>query len=352
MQVRKVETFTVKAPTRADLAGGTLDLWPIYCLLGNGKTVNVALDLFAKVHFEIQSSNTFKMTLATSDSTYSFSRPLSFDESKKLSPALQFPAAVVSQYVAQKESLPKKHIHIILETEAPAGSGLGGSSALCVALVRGLSKIFGDFVEEGWQWRLLEWVKDVEAGFLGLPTGTQDYLAALFGGANCFVSEIGGIRQMGYSKNVSNAISEHLLVLFSGEAHHSGLSNWELYKKVMAGDTEILRGFTTIKEIADALDKELRSATLNWHHIGDYLNEEWRVRKGIFQVHTKRLDDIVEFLLSQKVLGCKVCGAAQGGSLVALVDPAARTELTRLISRQGTSALPASVTASPVLSIG
>ena len=48
-----MESFKVSAPTRADLAGGTLDLWPLYCLFGEAKTINVALDLSAIANFEV-----------------------------------------------------------------------------------------------------------------------------------------------------------------------------------------------------------------------------------------------------------------------------------------------------------
>ncbi|MFN9067897.1 MAG: galactokinase, partial [Bdellovibrionales bacterium] len=41
--MKKIE---IKSPTRVDLAGGTLDLWPLYQFIGGAKTVNVAIDIY------------------------------------------------------------------------------------------------------------------------------------------------------------------------------------------------------------------------------------------------------------------------------------------------------------------
>lgn len=40
------------APTRIDLAGGTIDIWPLYLFHGGAETVNVAIDLYAKCRIE------------------------------------------------------------------------------------------------------------------------------------------------------------------------------------------------------------------------------------------------------------------------------------------------------------
>lgn len=345
-----MNSFRVVAPTRADLAGGTLDLWPIYCETRGGRTINIALDLYASATFEVMPAVTFKMSIESfGNAVAAFEEPLDEIQIKKLPAAVQFPAMVASEFLRQQPYLPEQFIRLKLEAEAPLRSGLGGSSTLCVAMVRGLAQIFNRFTDQGWQWEMLNWVKDAEAAYLRTPTGTQDYLAALFGGLKCYHFDLGKIEATSYPDTTLPAVDERMLVLFSGEMHSSGLSNWELYKGAMEGNQEVLRGFRAIRLVADNLHEELLKPRLDWKRIGECLNEEWRVRKEVFKVQTKRLDEIVDFLTQQKVIGRKVCGAAAGGSLVALVEPDRREAVAKACEAAGiqvlkTKAAPAGVT--------
>ena len=335
-----MESFRVTAPSRADLAGGTLDIWPLYCMTGSAKTINIALDLCASATFEIGPSPSFVCdVVAGAGQPVTLREPLSLENTRGLAAPYRFPVAVITHYLLQKPELPAKHVRISLDTSVPPQSGLGGSSTLCVAIARGLARVFGDFVELGWQFKMLEWVRDVEASYLGMLTGNQDYLAALFGGVNCYLSTIGHIEKIPYADDVFNGFAERALILFSGEMHHSGASNWEIIKSAIERNPDTLSGISAIAKIADQLDAELQSGNLSWKHIGQYLNEEWHARKSLFRVHTKRLDEIIQFLGQQKVLGAKVCGAAAGGSLLALVEPEARDRLAQECEKHGIRAL-------------
>lgn len=316
-----MQTFSVISPTRADLAGGTLDIWPLYCLLGGARTINVALDMYTSAHFEVKPLTKGRIEIHTSDSEiFVLEKPLAQDEIGKLSPSIRLPVTVISSYLKEKTTFPSMFIKIGIESEVPIGSGLGGSSALCVCLCRGLARIFGDFIEEGWQFQMLRWVMDVEAAYLQTPTGSQDYLASLFGGLRCYTSKPGKISMDEYPEEVFENLCKRMLILFSGEVHQSGVSNWELYKSALEGDSKVIRGLHAIKEVANELDTKLNAA-IDWNQIGQLFTQEWKIRKELFDVHTSRLDEIIGFLNGLKVLGVKVCGAAQGGSLIALVDP-------------------------------
>jgi D-glycero-alpha-D-manno-heptose-7-phosphate kinase len=335
-----MERFKVEAATRADLAGGTLDLWPLYCLTGGAKTINISLDLTQTVHFEVQ-NGPFRVELRTpSGEAFFFEKVPALEDVRKLSRAVQFPVAVLAHYLSQKEDLPDRVFRVSIESKVPVGSGLGGSSSLCVALVRGMARLFNDFVDQGWQWKMLDWVKDMEAAFLRTPTGTQDYLAALFGGLNCFSYQTGAIERQPYPEEVFQEVSERMLILYSGEMHQSGLSNWELFKGALENNETILRGMQEVARVANDLDAELRVGYLNWKYIGHCLAEEWRVRKTLFKVETKRLEEILGFLNQRKVYGAKVCGAAQGGSLIALVSPDLKNAIAQECRAAGIQVLP------------
>lgn len=332
--------FTVSAPTRVDLAGGTLDLWPLFCLTQGAKTINLALDLCAEVRFETRRADRFEVeTISPQGVSHAFVFPPPVGECRKLDPALRFPVAVLAAYLTYRKEFPPLNIKVSWKTNVPVGSGLGGSSSLGVALLRGISRLFGDHAEMGWQWGLSHAIRDIEAGFLEVPTGTQDYLAALFGGLNCFQSREGEIVQSTYRPALVQEIGERMLVLFSGEQHHSGRSNWEVYKGAVEKDPAVLKGLFAIKEVAEALDLELRSNDPAWGRIGQLLTQEWKVRRELFGVSTPRLDTLLATLSKKGVLGAKVCGAAAGGSILALVEPGRRDAIVSEMQAAGVQVL-------------
>lgn len=335
-----MDSFKVTAPSRVDLAGGTLDIWPLYCFTGGAKTINLAIDLCAWATVDVVPDSQFQIRLHYgSEEPVAISGPMAADAIQRLSPPLRFPAHVISSYLANKAELPEVRIRLTLGSDVPPQSGLGGSSTLCVAIGRALARVFGDYIIQGWQWRMMEWARDTEAGYLTMLTGTQDYLAALFGGANCFVSDRGNMDRVPYSDAVFQGLADRLLVLYSGETHQSGISNWELVKGAVERDKEIQRGMEAARQIAEDLDGELSAGQLSWKHIGNLLTQEWEIRKHLFKVHTKRLDEMVQFLQKQDVLGARVCGAAAGGSLMALVDPDRRATVAKECETHGIQVL-------------
>ncbi len=320
--------YVVKAPTRADLAGGTLDIWPLYCLVGTSKTVNVALDLYAEVEVKAQGGTPFQLTLTSANhEKATFKAIPTKAELDRLPAGVRFPAWVVTSYLSRLPELPAVTLDMRYKTNAPPRSGLGGSSTLCVALLRATARYLNTLVDQGWQLKMLDWAKDIEAAFLNVPTGTQDYLAALFGGLKSYQWDLGGLTIGGYSNSVFDALNDRMMVLFSGESHDSGASNWEIMKGAIEGKPEIMKGFHAIRDIAAQVHEELESGMDNWSFIGGLLNDEWRVRRELFKVNTPRLDEIITFLHGEGVLAAKVCGAASGGSLLVLVEPDQKAKL-------------------------
>jgi len=327
------------APARADLAGGTLDLWPLYCLIPGSSTINVALDLFASADFEVWENPHFQLEMKCGKDVYSLNRLEGTDFLNQAPVSLRFPLFVVREFLNLQEALPSVSLKIQFSSPVPVGSGLGGSSTLLVALARGLCRVCSDYLEQGWQWRFLSWAKDTEASFLRLPTGTQDYLAAIFGGLHGYRFVSGSIQQTYYSQRVFQELNERMLIVFSGEKHHSGLSNWEVYQRAIASDSKVLNGLERISGVASFLDKALREEKVDWNQVGLLLSEEWRVRKETFSVSTPQLDQIVSKIEDSGVLGVKVCGAAQGGSLVALVSPEKRASVQLALQKNKLSVL-------------
>jgi len=336
-------SFKVVSPARVDLAGGTLDIWPLYCLVGGAKTVNLAIDLCVTVTVDVAPNSGFEISIQGVGGETVTLPAGKMPDPGSVPEALRLPAFVVGAYISHRVELPDLRVKLGVSSDIPAQSGLGGSSALCVALARAMARLFGDFIQQGWQWKMVEWARDVEAAYLGHMTGTQDYLASLFGGAACYTYEYGMVDRVAYPDATIAGFAERMMVLYSGETHDSSLSNWEILKGAFQREAPVMRGLQAIRQISEDLDAELQSGNLSWKHIGQLLNREWDVRKTLFRVNTPRLDQIVQMLSGLQVLGAKVCGAAQGGSLVVLVDPDRRAAIARECERLGVRVLRAQV---------
>jgi len=330
-----MQKIKVTAPTRVDLAGGTLDLWPLYTLWGHAKTINLAISLHAVTEMTVENHHGFEVILTgVGGASQKFSRPLLTKNDPTIPQPLQFPVALVSQYFNRFRELPRSRFQIKIGTQAPPQSGLGGSSTLAVSLLRALTYSQSEMQGQRWQWEILDWVRDFEASYLGVPTGTQDYLAALFGGLSCFESAIGGVTHTNYPESVQRSINDRLLVIYSGELHDSGSSNWEIYRRAMEQDPSMLAGLKAIRDVAESLDTELRKPSIDWKALGGLINTEWDLRKKVFKVETARIDELITFFRSHGVLGIKVCGAAKGGSLMALVEPEKRAAMIDLCAKE------------------
>ncbi|HEY8712078.1 MAG TPA: galactokinase, partial [Thermoanaerobaculia bacterium] len=113
-----MKKVTVRAPVRADLAGGTLDLWPLYLFHPGSRTVNVAISFYAES--EVVETGDGAIDLHLSDLGYR----QRYESMQELSADPK--AALIYRLV---EHFHLNGISITTRTDAPRGSGLGGSSA-------------------------------------------------------------------------------------------------------------------------------------------------------------------------------------------------------------------------------
>ncbi|MGZ8828895.1 MAG: GHMP family kinase ATP-binding protein, partial [Thermoanaerobaculia bacterium] len=158
----------VRAPVRADLAGGTLDLWPLYLFHPGSRTVNVAVSFYAESEVSLTGDGAIEIHLTDQQyrQRYESMQELSADPK----------AALIYRLV---EHFHLNGLSITTRTDAPRGSGLGGSSALSITLVRALSQLAGTPIEGE---DLIFLVRDLETRLLGVPAGIQDYYPPVFGG--------------------------------------------------------------------------------------------------------------------------------------------------------------------------
>src|SRR5258706_15672599 len=156
-----MKKVTVRAPVRADLAGGTLDLWPLYLFHPGARTLNVAISNHAESEVARVPGDAIEIHLTDQQSAHRYESMAELAADPK--------AALIHRLL---EHFRLTGIRITTRTDAPRGSGLGGSSALAITLVKALSELADAFVEGD---DLIALVRGLATRLLRIPAGIQDY---------------------------------------------------------------------------------------------------------------------------------------------------------------------------------
>jgi D-glycero-alpha-D-manno-heptose-7-phosphate kinase len=292
------------APTRVDLAGGTLDIWPLYLFHPGAVTVNVAIDRRAWCRVEtggvgvrIESRDTSKAV-----------------EGRDVEEVRRSGTLPLAAFILEALRI-RTGVRVVLHSRVPAGSGLGGSSALAVAIAAAASRAAGRPLEGE---ALVALVRDAEAQTIGVPTGVQDYWAAVHGGVVRLALEPGEPRAARLAVE-AEAVEASLLLVDAGATRFSGINNWEVFKKRIDGDAAVTRALGKIAALATRMGQALESR--RYQDVAGLMAEEWEARKGLAPgLTTPEIDRIVETALS--VGGAaRACGAGGGGVVAVWAPP-------------------------------
>jgi D-glycero-alpha-D-manno-heptose-7-phosphate kinase len=303
--VRVGSFIDASAPARVDLAGGTLDLWPLHVLHPGSVTVNLAIDRRATCRVRWGEKG---VRLIAPDRKID----LRADSARELraDPRTALVAALV------EEICPDAPVEVEFLSGVPYGSGLGGSSALAVAVAAALTGMAGASLDGAGG---VELVRDVETRVLGKPAGVQDYYSAFGGGLHCLWFETG--RTVAERLDVDPAEWDGHLILFdTGAGHSSGMNNWEVFRRRLEGDAAVARSLDRIaavaREMADAAHRD------DFPAMGRALGQEWAARRELAPVvSSPAIEAAIARALEAGAWGGKACGAGGGGCVVFLAPP-------------------------------
>jgi D-glycero-alpha-D-manno-heptose-7-phosphate kinase len=317
-----------QSPTRIDLAGGTLDIWPLYLFHEGALTVNCAISRYARCTIDVEKS-TKRITLISTDTR----RRETFASFADLSRSKNYKLPLLAHLVKLFE--PKFGFTLTTDSEAPAGAGIGGSSAMAVAICAALDK----FTNAGHS--RVDWIhisRDAEAMVILVPTGTQDHYPPAFGGTSAIHLRAGGEFREALKVDASD-LESRLVVCYTGKPRQSGINNWEVFQAQINGDKKITHNLAEISSIA----QQLRIAILraDWNEVGKLVREEWTARRrNLPNISTPVIDNIISAARKNGALAGKVCGAGGGGCVTLLIDPPARERVEAAVRGAGGEILP------------
>jgi len=306
------------APARVDLAGGTLDLWPLHVLHPGSVTVNLAINLLARCRVR-RGERGFRVLIPARG----FEARGGTAEELLGRPET---ALVGSLLAALRVSGP---LEIEISSEVPFGSGLGGSSALTVALLGALER-FSPVSLQGVD--RVDFVRDVETRVLSKPAGVQDYFPPLSGGLHRIAFEPGRTRAT-RSDVDPDLWGRHLTLFDTGASHSSGMNNWEIFKSRLEGDASVAGSLEGVRRAAERM--AAAAEILDFPAMGRALGDEWDARSMLAPVvSTPLIERAIAAARSAGAWAGKACGAGGGGCVVFLSPsdrtPSVRDDLSRL----------------------
>ncbi|MGE0128404.1 MAG: GHMP kinase [Blastocatellales bacterium] len=314
-----------KAPTRIDLAGGTIDLWPLYLFHDNSQTINFAIDQYAQCRVETRDDGRFVVESKDRNvriEADSLEQLRGDDELSLISKLIYF-------------FKPQTGLNINTDCMAPAGAGLAGSSALNIAVCGALNKLTG----ERYRPEQLPFIAiNVETQVLKVPAGYQDYFPAVHGGVSRVKLRVEGVTREEVPTDLDE-LERRVALCFTGAPRNSGINNWEMYKRHIDNAPGIFDRFDRIRDTALKIDEALTSRAFN--NIGAIFAEEWASRRELAPgITTPFIDQLIEIARVSGAEAAKVCGAGGGGCVAFYCEQGRKAEVEDVLNKAGGRIIP------------
>lgn len=292
-----------KAPLRISFGGGGTDVSP-YCDDHIGVVLNSTINKYAYCSIVPNNTNEIVVNSLDFDMTvkYNCNENLVYDGKLDLVKA------------ALKRMNINQGCEVYLQCDAPAGSGLGTSSTVVVALLSAMAKWKGVSLD---QYALAHIAYEVERKDLGISGGYQDQYAATFGGFNFM--EINGddivVNPLKVRKDIINELQYNILLCYTGNIHVSANIIKDQVSNYENKNGEVISVMHEIKALAYAMKKELLRGNLN--NFGMLLNYGWELKKKMSnKISNPQIDELYREALKAGALGGKLLGAGGGGYLL------------------------------------
>lgn len=319
------------APTRIDLAGGTIDIPPLFLFHEGAATVNFAVSLLARCRIESRSDD--RIVLKSIDRGVHFETSLARINDLRDEPRLELLSKLVYFF------RPETGFNMITESEAPAGAGLAGSSTLNMACIGALNELVGGRYTPD---RFIPIAANIECQVIKVPTGFQDYYSAQYGGAACMHFGPDGIKRESLDVDFEY-LQSHIALCYTGEPRNSGTNNWEITKRHIDGDVELFEIFEGIRDGS----LELRQALIDsdWEQVGRVLRDSHPLRKRLSpHITTPHMDSLIKKAMAAGAIAPKVCGAGGGGCIAFFCEEGRKADVeSALANEEGVKVLPFTV---------
>src|SRR5437016_3655583 len=176
-KTKRSKSIVAHGCCRVDLAGGTLDLWPLYLFHPGAVTVNMGVSVMTHCRITPVKSPVIVLHSLDTKKEDRFANVSALLKAERFNHAL---AGYLCRFFLRDAKL-RGGFTLETHSDSPAGAGISGSSALMIATTAALARLVGRKLEKE---QIREIAQNVEAQLIEVPTGCQDYYPALYGGVN------------------------------------------------------------------------------------------------------------------------------------------------------------------------
>lgn len=329
-------TIRARAPLRLGLAGGGTDLSP-YCEDYGGAVLNCTIDKYAYAFVAPRDDDNVMFRAPDLATEEIF--PAAFTATSKLA----IHAGVYRRFVQDFCNGAPFPVTITTNVDAPAGSGLGSSSALVVALVDALRAYLNIPLGPYDVAHLAYMIERVDLGFAG---GKQDQYAAAFGGVN-FIEFLAGdrviVNPLRVPASILSEVETSIVVCFSGQSRESAIIIDNQTRGIKLGTAQTIDALHQLK--ADAIEMKRALLQGSVDEMAMILNRSWTSKKvTASSVTNPHLDRLYEIGRAAGALGGKVSGAGGGGYMMFIAPPEDRYHLISALNKAGAQADPVKFT--------
>ena len=223
------------------------------------------------------------------------------------------------QYMGVEEGVEVHHV-----ADLPARTGLGTSSAFTVGLLLGL---YGLKEQTRNKHALAKDAIHVEQEVIGEAVGSQDQIAAAYGGFNRINFNVDGsfdVRQIIASQERMALLQQHCALFFTGFSRTAS----EIAKEQIRVTHERKRELQIMGELVNEAESILTNPNRSLNEFGQLLHESWQLKRTLTgNITNSNLDEIYEAGRSAGAIGGKLLGAGGGGFMLFFVPPERRQEL-------------------------
>lgn len=316
-----------KAPLRLGLAGGGTDVSP-YCDNYGGVVLNVTIDMYA--YCTIEPTNDNKIIFISSDRNEQ--EILESKNKLEIDKRLILHKGVYNKIVEKYNNGKPLSFKMTTYSDAPAGSGLGSSSTMVVAIIKAFMEWLNLPLGE---YDIAHLAYEIEREDLKLSGGKQDQFSATFGGFNLmeFFSENRVIvNPLRIKRWIKNEIENSLILYYTGTSRESAKIIDEQIDNVKKKSEKSLEGMHELKK--SAIEMKNAILTGNFKNLASCLKNGWESKKKMSNsISNPLIEERYKFIIENGGKAAKVSGAGGGGFMMILCDPREKYNLVKKLQQ-------------------
>ncbi len=301
--------YRSKAPLRIGLAGGGTDVSPYSDLYG-GAILNATISLYAHASIELLEEK--KIILETIDR----GEKEEFDcaDSLPVNGRLDLLKGVYNR-IRKDYPFADKGFRLSTFVDAPAGSGLGTSSTLVVAI----TGVFAEWLRLPFgEYDLAHYAYEIERKDLQLAGGKQDQYAATFGGVNFMEFSAGDkviVNPLRIRQEYLFELENNLVLYYTSTSRESAEIIKRQAKNVTEKKESSLEAMHQLKQQAQLMKEALLKGRL--HEIGEILDYGFQQKRKMAEgISNAMMDEIYDTAKKAGATGGKISGAGGGGFMI------------------------------------